>query len=310
MNQEELPLDWKHALQAVAPGILATAGLTNVDFSLKMLAGVTLLSAYLLFAYFWNGRRFPGWSLMAAGMLASMGLTIVSGALGGLGSIIAGQSTNNFVLLVLLITLLVIFKYLMQGRRFSWHVWALVMLIVACQLAVRIKYFTLFGLTWSTTGDWISISLYSTVTGLLLPVALGLFPARRHGLLAMLFAIGMIYMGVQLLIDVNQKVSFVMPEGPAFTTYKVLTPLLFTVVAPLWFLRAGTSRKRLTGLLVISGISLIFNLTVVGVSYSDLPLIIWGSFVPYTASVLLTLSLAYWLYRENNFLPTEGRYHA
>ena len=193
----------------------------------------------------------------------------------------------------------------MQGRPISWRVWTLIVLIVACQLAVRVKYFTLFGLSWSTTGDWLSISLYSAVTGLLLPVAFGLFPARKHGLLALLFAIGMIYMGIQLLIDVNQKVSAVLENGPGLLAYKAMTPFLFTVLAPLWFLRARSSRSRIIGLLVISGVALVFNLSVVGVSYGDLPLIIWGSFIPYTASVLLTLFLAYSLYDNRHVSQTQ-----
>lgn len=76
LRQEELPLSWSLALLAVIPGLLATAGLTNTDFSTRILHGAVLLSAHLLFAYFWNGWRFPGWSLVAAGMLAYLGLTI------------------------------------------------------------------------------------------------------------------------------------------------------------------------------------------------------------------------------------------
>ncbi len=266
-----------------------------------MLVGVLLLAAYLTFAYFWGGRQLPGWSLMAVGMLTSMGLTVASGVLGGLASTLVGLSANVFVLLILLVTLVAILIFQMQGRPNSWRVWMLIVLIIACQLAVRVKYFTLFGLSWSTAADWLSISLYSAVTGLLLPVAFGLYPARQHGLLAMLFAIGMIYMGIQLLIDVNQKVSAVMGDNPGFLTYKAMTPFLFTVLAPLWFLRARSNRSRLMGLLLFSGLAVAFNLSVVGVSYSDLPLIIWGSFIPYTASVLLTLALAYLLYRGANF---------
>ena len=255
LGREELPLSWKYALLAVLPGLLATEGLTYIDFSTKMLAGAVLLAAYLTFAYFWDGRRFPGWSLMAAGMLTSMGLTVVSGVLGGLASTLVGLSANIIVLLMLLVTLVAIFIFQMQGQPISWRVWMLIMLIMACQLVVRVKYFTLFGQSWSTAGDWLSISLYSAVTGLLLPVVFGLFPARKHGLLALLFAIGMIYMGIQLLIDVNQKVSAVLENGPGLLAYKAMTPLLFTVLAPLWFLRARSSRSRIIGLLVISGVA-------------------------------------------------------
>ena len=174
MERDELPLSWKHALLAVLPGFLATTGLTNTDFSIRMLTSAVLLAAYLALAYFWSSRQIPGWSLMAAGMLASIGLTIVSGVLGGLASILVGQSANSIVLLVLLVMLVTLFIFLIRSRHISRHVWVLIVLIVACQLAVRVKYFTLFGLSWVTAIDWFGISLYSAVTGLLLPVAFGL----------------------------------------------------------------------------------------------------------------------------------------
>jgi len=303
MERDELPLSWKHALLAVLPGFLATTGLTNTDFSIRMLTSAVLLAAYLALAYFWSSRQIPGWSLMAAGMLASIGLTIVSGVLGGLASILVGQSANSIVLLVLLVMLVTLFIFLIRSRHISRHVWVLIVLIVACQLAVRVKYFTLFGLSWVTAIDWFGISLYSAVTGLLLPVAFGLFPARKHGLLAMLFTIGMVYMGIQLLIDVNQKVSAVIGDNFSFLSYSAMTPFLFTVLAPLWFLRARSPRSRLSGLLVLTGLAIAFNLTVVGISYGDLPLILWGSFVPYTTSVLLALVLAYSLYEESEKDP-------
>ena len=305
-GQEELPLSWKFALLAVIPGGLAVAGFTNADFSARMLAGAGLLAAYLTFAYLWGGRQLAGWSLMAAGMLASMGLTVASGILGGLASTLVGLSANVIVLLMLLVTQVAIFISLMQGRHISWHVWMLIVLIAACQLAVRVKYFVLFGLSWSTAGDWLSISLYSAATGLLLPVTFGMYPARKHGRLAMLFAIGMIYMGIQLLIDVNQKVSAVMGDNPGFLTYKAMTPFLFSILAPLWFLRARSNLSRLMGLLLLSGLAVALNLSIVGVSYGNLPLILWGSFIPYTASVLLTLVLAYLLYQGSQLPPAPA----
>ena len=44
---------------------------------------------------------------------------------------------------------------------------------------------------------------------------------------------------------------------------------------------------------------MILDLVIVGLAYGDLPLFIWISFIPYTISVLLTLALAYLLYRES-----------
>jgi len=305
MSQEELPLSWNMALLAIIPGLLATVGLVSTDFSAWMLVGLILLAAFLVSAYWWNNRQLPAWSLMAAGMLASVGLTIASGMISGLAALLVGKSANVLVLLVLCATLVALLGFSMRARRVSLLVWVLFAVVVVCQLGVRVKYFVLFGVSWSVAGQWLNISLYAVVIALLLPVALGLCLAQRYGLSTMLFVIGMIYVGFQILIDVNHKVSDQIGGTLGFVAYKALIPLLFTVIAPLWFLRARSPRSRVGGVLALVGLAVILDLVVVGLSYGgDLPLIIWISFIPYTISVLLTLALAYLLYRESRKCPT------
>jgi hypothetical protein len=307
MSQEELPFSWKMALLAIIPGLLATVRWVTADFSAGMLIGLIVLAALLAAAYWWNNRQLPAWSLMAAGLLTSVGLTIASGVIGGLGAILVGESANGLVLLVLLATLVALLRFSVRTRRVSLLAWVLFAVIVVCQLAVRVKYFVLLGVSWSVAGQWLSISLYAVVIGLLLPVALGLCLAQRYGQLTMLFVIGMIYLGFQLLIDVNHKVSDQIGGTLGFVAYQALIPLLFTVIAPLWFLRARSSRSRVGGLLAPVGLAVILDLVVVGLSYAgDLPPIIWISFIPYTISVLLTLALAVLLYRESRTRPAPA----
>jgi hypothetical protein len=298
MNQNELPLPWDKALLAIIPGLFATVGLVNADFSAGMMLGLILLAAFLIFAYLWNKRQLPAWSLMAVGMLTSIGLAIASGVMGGLAAILLGESANLFVLLLFLAVLIVLLRLSLRDRPVSLLAWALFALIVACQLAVRVKYFVFFGVSWSVAGQWLSISLYAVVVALLLPVAIGLYLAQQHRLPTMLFLIGAIYVGFQILIDVNHKVSGQIGGTPGFGVYKALIPLLFTVVAPLWFLRARSSHTRVGGMLAVAGLAVILDLVVVGLAYGNLPLIIWISFIPYTLSVLLTLALAYLCFRK------------
>jgi hypothetical protein len=87
VSQEELPRSWNSALLAIIPGLFATMGWVSTDFRASMLVGLILLSAFLVAAYWWNKRQLPAWSLMAPGMLASVGLTIASGVIGGLAAI-------------------------------------------------------------------------------------------------------------------------------------------------------------------------------------------------------------------------------
>ena len=305
MRQEKLPLSWDKALLAIIPGLLATVGLVNTDFSAWMLVGLILLVTFLVSVYWWNNKRLPGWSLMASGMLASVGLVLASGVIGGLVAIIAGKSANTFVLPILLVILITLLRFSMRNQCVPVFVWILLALIIMCQLAVRVKYYVLLGVSWSVAGQWLNISLYAVVIALLLPVVLGLFVANRYGLLTMLFIIGMIYVSFQILIDINYKVSDHIGDTLGFVTYKTLIPFLFTVMAPLWFLRARSDLSRVGGMLILVGLAVIIDLLVVGWSYAgELPLIIWISFIPYTISVLLTLVLAYLLYRERGKRPT------
>jgi hypothetical protein len=271
-----------------------------------MLVGLILLAIFLVSIFGGNNGQLPSWGLMAVGMLTTIGLTIAAGLVGGLAAIISGQSTNTVMLLILLTILIVLLRFSLRHQKVSRVVWLLLALIVMCQLAVRIKYFTLLGVSWSVVGQWLTISLYAAVIALLLPVTLGLLLAKQHGLLAILFTIGMIYVSFQILIDVNTKVSNHIGNTFTLVAYKVLIPLLFTICAPLWFLRARTSLCRLGGMLILIGFAVIIDLLVVGWSYAgELPLIIWISFIPYTLSVLLALVLAYLLYQESEKRPTQ-----
>jgi hypothetical protein len=294
LAQEEMPFSWNKAFLAIIPGLFATAGLVRSDFSTWMLVGLTLLVAFLFFAYWRNSKRLPAWSLMAAGMLTSIGLTIASGVIGGLASLLMGGLANAFVLLILLAALLILLVASRRDLHLSPLTWIILAVIIACQLTTRIKYFVYFGVSWPVAGQWLNISLYAAVIALLLPAAIGIRLTRHYGLPAMLFLIGMIYMGFQILIDVNHKVSNQMGVTLGFILYKAVIPFVFTVIAPLWFMRAPSSRGRVGGLLGLIGLAILLDLVIVGWAYNGtLPLIIWISFIPYVASVLLTFILVY-----------------
>lgn len=296
MNQAELPLSWPKALLAVIPGLLAVVGLVSTNFSDLMLVGMALLFVYLLVVFFINKRQVPGWSLMAGGMLSAIGVLLAAGVIGGLSSVAVGQWASVIVVAVMLIVLIALLTFSLRKREVSPVVWTLLALIVVCQLGVRVKYFVLLGTSWSVVYGWLFISLYAVLVGLLLPVAFGLLLAPRVRQQALLFVVGAVFLGFQLLIDINNRVGGVIGGTIWFTVYKVSIPLLFTVVAPLWFLRALSARSRLGGLLGWTGLAVVIDLVLVGLSYQDLPVILWISFIPYTLSVLLTLVLGYVLY--------------
>ncbi len=297
MRTDERPWPWRKSLLAIIPGLFAAAGLVRTDFSVAMLIGVIALAALLVMAYWRNDRQLPAWSLMAAGMFASIGLSVAAGVIGGLASMLLGDSARELVLLLFCLALIVLWLMSARSQRVDRSIWGLLIAIVVCQLIVRVKYFVLFGVSWPVAGQWLRISLYAAISVLLLPIAIGWRVAPRYGAVTLLLVIGLIYPGFQPLIDVNRAVSSQLGDSLGFIIYQAIIPLLFTVCAPLWWLRARSARSRAVGGLVLIGLAVLLDLVIVGWAYGDLPVIIWLSFIPYTLSVLLTLVVADRLYR-------------
>ena len=78
---------------------------------------------------------------------------------------------------------------------------------------------------------------------------------------------------------------------------RAIAGLFFAVIISRFF-------KPDAGVPYIVGLAVILDLVVVGLAYGDaLPPIIWISFAPYTASVLIALALAILLYRN---VPQTG----
>lgn len=308
MEGEQFPWSWEKVVLGLFPGFLATLGFIRFDFSVEALVGLVLLVVFLLQAFWRNKRRLPAWSLIALGMLASVILTMVTGVLAGVSALLVGESANAVVLLVLLMALIFLLRILLREKRVTRLAWVLSLFVVVCQLAVRLKFFVILGISWSVVGQWFMISLFAAVTALLLPVALGWFLAESFGPARILFVLGMVFIGFQVLIDVNEKVSYQMGDSLEFIAYKVLIPLIFTVFAPLWFMRGQTPQVRIAGVLGLVGLAVVLDLVIVGLSYrGELPFMIWMSFIPYTLSVVLTLILANVLYRESDTRLTQPK---
>lgn len=305
MAKDEAPLSWKEALLAVIPGLLATLGLIRNDYSIWMVGGLVALVIYLGLAYWGNDKKFPDWSLLGLGMLTASVLVMLASIVGGLIAILAGTAAQTVVLIFLLFTFVILLGSHLRYNRMPLSAWGLFILVILCQLAVRIKYFVEFGLSWSVVGQWVSISLYAATIGLLLPVMLGILLSGRYGWMTILFVIGMVYGSFYLLIDVNDKVSDQLGGTGSLVIYQTMIPFLFTVLAPLYYLRARASPSRIGGLLALVGCAVLLNLLVVGFSYEELPPVIWVSFMPYTLSILLSLRLAYLLQEEKQPRPDQ-----
>ena len=125
-------------------------------------------------------------------------------------------------------------------------------------------------------------------------------------MLAVLFVVGANFLWFQDVIDYVQKLHLYIDNSVLFTTFIMFLPLLFTVIAPLRFLRARSTLGRLWGLLVPIGLAVVVSIVVAGLVRGDFTLLLWLSAIPYTVSILLNLALAYLLYRQTigNLLTT------
>ena len=177
-------------------------------------------------------------------------------------------------------------------------------LVVVCNILVRVKNFILVDVSWSVAHGVISVGLWAAALALL-PVVIGIPLARRHGKFAVLFVVGSTYMAFQSLINVDQQVRINLNSSTGFIAYMVLIPLLFTVIAPLWYLRTEPMRAKMGGLLALTGVAVAANIIVSGWVRGDFTLMIWLSAIPYIISVLLTIALAHFLYRGARALNTR-----
>jgi hypothetical protein len=291
MFSNKIPTTSKIVALAITPGLLAVIGFTTFDFSPKMLICIGLLVLYVLSAFLWNKKQLPSWCLMAVGILVSFGLFILVGIIGGLISILAGKMVDVSLAIFLWVTLFVLLITFFRKQTVPRNTLLLISLITFFQLLMRVKYFILFGVSWNIAIEWFAVSMYSSAIALLLPIIIALPLIRKHGKWSILYGIGSVFMGFQQLIDIYQKVSDQIGGTFWFFAYKLIIPLLFIVLATLWFFLVKKDRFRFTGLLIWVGFAVTTDIVIVGISYQELPLIIWLSSIPYTLSVLLTLML-------------------
>jgi len=296
---ETFVTSWRTVALSLIPGMLAMVGLVGNDFSAYHFVGIGILVAFVIVAWVWNNQQLPWWSLMASGFLTGAGLSTALSVLGAILSVVTHTTVDPSSWLFLSlpwVVMLFVITFSLRGQHISGQVWILMALVVVCNILVRVKNFILVDVSWSVAHGVISVGLWAAALALL-PVVIGIPLARRHGKFAILFVVGSTYMAFQSLINVDQQVRVNFNSSTGFIAYMVLIPLLFTIIAPLWYLRTGPMRAKMGGLLTLTGVAVAANIIVSGWVRGDFTLIIWLSAIPYIISVLLTIALAHFLYR-------------
>ncbi len=298
-NTDKRPIPDNKILLAVAPGLLVTLGLVSVNPSIWTIIGIVLLLLFVAVSWIENNRQLPGWSLMAVGILLGISLPLVLGTIGVFVAIGTGTSpspaSSPFILVIPWIGIAVLSLYIKQNSQYVSRTWLLAVTIVLCNILVRVKYFILFGVSWSVLWEMLGVSLWSAGTLLLPIMAVGVM-ARKYGEPTILFAVGATFGWYQVLIDNAFQVSANIGSSESFWVYLIVVRFLFIVIGPWLFLRAKGTHKQLFGLIGSICASVAINIMVSGIVRKDFTPMIWLSAIPYTISIGLSLALAYWLY--------------
>jgi hypothetical protein len=278
---------------------VVTLGLVSVNPSIWTLLGIILLLLFVTVSWIQNNRQLPGWSLMAVGIMLGISQPVVLGIIGVLVALVTGTppspASSPFVLVLPWIGITVLSLYLKQNSQHVSKTCLLAVAIVLCNILVRVKYFILFGVSWSVLWEMLGVSLWSAGTLLLPIIAVGVL-ARKYGALTILFAVGATFAWYQVLIDNAYKVSGIIGSSELFWLYLIVVRFLFIVIGPWLFLRAKGTHRQLFGLIGSICASVAINIMISGIVRGDFTLIIWLSAIPYTISIGLSLALAYWLY--------------
>jgi hypothetical protein len=275
------PVPWGQVLLVVVPSLLLAYARIYSQLWWLALISFTLV---VLLALVWVAvqKRLPAWGLLGLGFVASWILLWADVlARNALGSRLSLDPTQQ-VLLVLIpvwILILLLAGGYKPGRVVHAWPWLILLLVVA-------------GFT-----AYLGVSVLHTAGFILLPVALGLTLARRHGSLALLFVIGA---KSWWLFDSDFYVVPVMRDMAFYPFYVLVLWLVFFGLAPLLLLRASSQRGRALGLLAPASLVLVAGLAVPWlVDPGFHPLRIWLGSAGMIAFTMLVLAFGFYLYRES-----------
>lgn len=272
------PMPWRYILLVVLPGVLFGISRFYYPFYLPFQISLILIMLWTL-ATLIRQKQIPGWGLLMTGLVISWGLmaVIVVG-----GEWVARPLHYNGELKRLLVAIplwavigVLGWQYRQAWRSFSWVLLLIVLVILVAALFV--------GMGAITTAGY-----------MLLPLALGLPLARRHGTQAILFVVGAY---CWWLFDSDYISGSLLNERPFYPVFVVSLRLLFMSVGPLLFLRAQSLRGQVAGLLTPMGVVLVARVLVPWlVVPSSHPARIWWGDTLLSVFMLLTFILAFALY--------------
>lgn len=274
-------------------------GLLDQSYGLRDFVGLAILVTFITAGWVWNNHRLPWWSLMAVGMLAFSALIEVMSLLGELFALglTVLQASRNLTLLLLLFPwggLVGLLWAARRRQRLARRLWPWVVGAAVSSLLIEVQPINLQQLSWAAVFQVIIIGGW--VSGVaLLGVTLGLWAARRFGRLAMLFALGMIYLTFQHLLTPLQA-NPAAGDALLLILGQSAVPLLFIVLAPLAYLCQGSSSRQIVELGALVGLAVVIDRVLDGLARQNLMWLTGLRSLPILVSVLLLIGYADALY--------------
>lgn len=272
------PMPWRYVLLVVLPGVLFGISRLYYPFYLPFQISLILIILWTL-ATLVTQKQIPGWGLLMAGLVISYGLLAVN-IVGG--EWIAKTLHYNDELKRLLgaiplwaVIVVMGWQHRQVWRSFSWALGLLLLVILVTAL-------------------FVGMSALTTAGFMLLPVALGLPLARRHGAAALLFVVGAYSVW---LFDSDTFNGWWLRDKAFYPVYAMLLLVLFMAAGPLLFLRATTLRGQIVGLFTPMILMLVARVLVpwLIVPFAH-PARIWRNDALLSAFTLLVFILGFVLY--------------
>lgn len=272
------PMPWRYVLLVILPGVLFGISRFYYPFYLPFQISFILI-VLLTLATLVRQKKMPGWGLLMTGLVLSWCLIAVIIIV---GEWIARPLDYNEERQRLLgaIPLWTVIGVMGWPYRQAWRSFS--------------GIFGLIFLAIAAAALFIGLDALLTAGYMLLPVALGLPLARRHGTQAILFVVGAY---CWWLFDSDYISGWLLNERPFYPIFVVFIRLLFMSIGPLLFLRAQSLRGQVLGLLTPVVLVLVARVLVPWLAVpSSHPARIWWGDTLLSAFMLLAFILAFALY--------------
>lgn len=308
MTRESVsPSPWGAVALAALPGVLITlTRLRLLDWQSPVAAvgGWLVVALYaILTPIAWHRRQqMPDWLLMPLGMLAwvvtyrlANGLAAVGGPFNPLAE------PWTLIVLINLLVAVIVFTLDRRARKLPVSPWSYAGVGLAFVLGGAIFLLPDALRTWPREMGLLFGGLLMISEALML-LALGLPVARSRGVLAVLVILGGYF---YILFDSDYLWGFRIRDWAGLPIYLASMAALFSVVAPVAFLRARTTAGRAVGLFVPVLLFVVGRLVVPWMVLGGGLSIGAGDYV-FSAIIPLTLLAGWWVYDDRQATPAPA----